>query len=67
MNTLTNQLAEISKLADDYINQNTHGRFFGDKSAVMDQLLTLKKIQAQSEILTKLIEIEHLIKQANQA
>lgn len=43
MNTLTNQLAEISKLADDYINQNTHGRFFGDKSAVMDQLLTLKK------------------------
>jgi hypothetical protein len=63
MSTLTNELASISKLADEYINQDAQGRFFGDKASVINQLLELKKIQAHNAVLAKLNDIESLIKQ----
>jgi hypothetical protein len=44
---LITQLAQVSSAADKYIAQHaTHGRFVGTKEQIMDQLISLMKVNA---------------------
>ena len=47
MDKLITQLAQVSSAADKYIAQHaTHGRFVGTKEQIMDQLISLMKVNA---------------------
>jgi len=44
---LITQLAQVSSAADKYISQHaTHGRFVGTKELVMEQMISLMKVNA---------------------
>jgi len=44
---LVTQLAQVSSAADKYIAQHsTHGRFIGTKEQVMEQMISLMKVNA---------------------